>query len=181
MLSEVRQGHEQHLIRLIDGPNMSNLGLRDERLFGAIESIEALHALVEETAKNLGVRLETFVSNHEGAILEHVHAAAADTDGFLVNPGGLTTTSEGFRHALQETKKPVVEVHFYNLTANGQSSLFSPSALAMVSGLRQYSYVAALIGLVLALDDETFLGPGEGETVRPDGQPYTFTTSGGRR
>ncbi len=180
MANGMRQGDKAHVIHLIDGPNMSNLGRRDPRLFGAIASIEALHALVTTHAERLGVQLDCFVSNHEGAILEHVHATAAGTDAYLVNPAGLTTTSEGFRHALQETKKPVVEVHFHNLTANGQTSVFSPSVLGMVSGLREYSYIAALTGLVMALDDDTFLGAGEGETVRRDGQPYSFTTSGKR-
>lgn len=179
-MNKLRRRTDEYLIRLIDGPNMSNLGRRDRRLFGAIESIDALHAMVSDFGKTLGVRVECFVSNYEGAILEHIHATAHDSDGYLVNPAGLTTTSEGMRHALQETKKPVIEVHFHNLTASGQSSRFSPSVLGMVSGLRQYSYFSALLGLVLALDDEAFLGPGEGETVRRDGQPYAFTTSGGR-
>ena len=181
MPDAVRTGTTRHRLRLIDGPNMSNLGRRDPRLFGTIASIDALHDMVRDHAERLGVELECFVSNHEGAILEHLHAHAHDTDAWLVNPAGLTTTSEGFRHALQETRKPAIEVHFHNPAANGQVSVFSPSVLGMVSGLRQYSYIAALTGLVLALDDETFLGRGEGETVRRDGQPYTFATSGGRR
>jgi 3-dehydroquinate dehydratase II len=179
-LANLRQKLNRWNIRLIDGPNMSNLGRRDRRLYGDIASIDALHAQVTQVAEELGVSLETFVSNYEGKLLEYIHETAATTDAYLVNPGGLTTTSEGMRHALQETKKPVIEIHFYNLTANGQHSVFSPSVLGMSSGLRQYSYHAALIGLTMALDDDTFLGDGEGETVRKAGAPYAFTTSGKR-
>lgn len=165
-------------LALIDGPNMSNLGHRNRQLFGDIASIGELHRQVGAFAAALGVEIVPFVSNFEGELLEHIHKTADRTDGYIVNPAGLTMTSEGMRHALQETRKPVVEVHFHNIAANQQHSVFSPTVLGMCMGLRQYSYLAAMLGLVLALDDDSFLGEGSSETNRRDGAPYSFATSG---
>ncbi len=175
-LAAARQGRRRWAIGLIDGPNMKHLGKRDPRLFGKIGSIEELQKLVVDFGTALGVEVRPFVSDHEGDLLEHVHASAATTDAYLLDAGGLTTVSEGLRHAMQETHKPVVEVAFYNLIANGEISVFTPTVIGRVMGLREYSYVAGLLGLVLALDDESFLHPDAPDSliVRRSGQPYAF-------
>lgn len=180
-MKELRTKRNAWKLCLIDGPNMSNLGSRDPQLFGDIASIDELHKQVTAFAAKLGVEITPFVSNFEGDLLEHIHKTAEQADGYIVNPAGLTKTSEGMRHALQETRKPVIEVHFQNIAADGQVSVFSPTVLGMCMGLRQYSYFAAVLGLVMALDDDSFLGTGDDETNRRDGAPYKFATSGGRR
>lgn len=163
-------------IKVLAGPNMAHLGKRDPKLFGSIESFAALVGLLRRFAESMGVDIDVFASDYEGELLEYVHANAVGADGFIVDPGGLTTVSEGWRHALQETHKPVVEVCFYNLIANHEVSVFTPTVIGRAMGLRQYSYVAALLGLTLSLDDESFLNPGapESATVRRGGQPYAF-------
>ncbi|MCL8209254.1 MAG: type II 3-dehydroquinate dehydratase [Actinomycetia bacterium] len=167
-----RPGARRHRIALIDGPNMSNLGRRSKKVYGPIRSLEELHTFVREAGAALGVEVETFASNYEGALLEYIHASAERVDGYIVNPAGLTTQSEAMRHALEETDKPVVEVHFANLHAAGTSprgvpagpivSRFSPTATGVVMGLRHYSYLGALVALVWSLDDADFLGAGLG-------------------
>lgn len=163
-------------IEVMLGPNMRHLGKRDKRLFGAIESVDELQQLVTDFGRTLGVVVQTFVSDFEGELLEHVYRTAAAVDAYIVDPGGLATISQGWPHALIETRKPVVEVCFYNMLANNEVSMFGGTSLARVMGMRQYSYVAALLGLVLALDDKSFLHPGApaSDTVRADGKPYTF-------
>lgn len=175
-IRSVRRCDTRWKIEVLAGPNMAHLGKRDPRLFGAIASFDELRRLVERFAESMGVDVNVKVSDYEGELLEHVHATAVGADGYIVDPGGLTTVSEGWRHALQETHKPVVEVCFYNLIANQEVSVFTPTVIGRAMGLRQYSYVAALLGLVLSLDDETFLNPGapESATVRRGGQPYAF-------
>lgn len=175
-ISAFRHNDTRWKIKVLAGPNMAHLGKRDPRLFGSIESFDALAALLRRFADSMGVEIDIFVSDYEGELLEYVHANAAGADGFIVDPGGLTTVSEGWRHALQETHKPVVEVSFYNLIANNEVSVFTPTVIGRAMGLRQYSYVAALLGLTLSLDDESFLNPGapESATVRRGGQPYAF-------
>ena len=161
---------ERWRIAVIDGPNMSNLGRRSKVTYGTIASIHDLQQLVRECAEELGVEVTPFVSNHEGEILEFIHGSADDHNGYIINPAGLTTYGEATRHALDETGKPVIECHFSNTARHfdhavqsyqNQFSRFTYSATGLVMGMRQYSYVAALFGLVLSLDDAAFLDGGK--------------------
>ncbi|MDQ8030833.1 MAG: type II 3-dehydroquinate dehydratase [Bordetella sp.] len=164
----LRQGDRTHRIMLIDGPNMPNLGARNKRVYGPIASIDALHQWMEKMCEGLGVSFKAMANNHEGYILDALHDSAPRVDGYIVNPAGLTRTGEATRHALEETGKPWVEVHFSNISAPPWSgrglpggpweSNFTRSATGMCMGMRHYSYLGALVSLVAALDDEAFLG-----------------------
>lgn len=163
-----RTGAHRHLIAVIDGPNMSSLGNRSKKVYGPIQSLDDLKSWVRSFGAGLGVDVENFSSNYQGAILEYIHESAARVDGYIINPAGLTTVGEGVRHALEDTGKPSIEVHFANISAGAGgarglgggsiNSSFTHTATGMAMGLRQYSYAAALTGLVLALDDQDFLG-----------------------
>lgn len=163
-----RGSDRKHLIAVIDGPNMSSLGNRSKKIYGAIGSLDDLKAYVRGFGEGLGVEVENFSSNFQGEILEFIHESGGRVDGYIVNPAGLTTVGEGVRHALEDTGKPVVEVHFANISASSGAarglgggsinSSFTHTATGMAMGLRHYSYAAALTGLVLALDDRGFLG-----------------------
>lgn len=163
----LRPGGRAWRIAVIDGPNMPNLGARDEAIYGPIRSLADLQRLVREFAATLGVEVEQFASNHEGEILDFIHRTAPSVDGYVINPAGLTTYGEATRHALADTTRPVVEVHFANLSRHlfavapdvPARSRFTHTATGLVMGMRQYSYLAALLSLVLALDDDSFLGP----------------------
>ena len=158
----------RHRIAVIDGPNMSNLGARSKKVYGKIGSLDELKAYVAAFGTRLGVDVEAFSSNHQGDILEFIHGSAERVDGYIINPAGLTTVGEGVRHALEDTGRPVIEVHFANISAaaggarglGGGSiqSSFTHTATGMCMGMRQYSYIGALTAMVLALDDEDFLG-----------------------
>lgn len=163
-----RTGTRKHLIAVIDGPNMSSLGNRSKKVYGGIGSLDDLKAWVRSVGTGLGVEVENFSSNYQGAILEFIHESASRVDGYIINPAGLTTVGEGVRHALEDTGRPSVEVHFANISASAGgarglgggsiNSSFTHTATGMAMGLRQYSYAAALTGLVMALDDTDFLG-----------------------
>lgn len=166
-----RSSQKQHRIAVIDGPNMSNLGARSKKVYGAIASLDALKSYVATFGQELGVVVESFSSNHEGDILEFIHGSAQRVDGYIINPAGLTTIGEGVRHALEDTEKPVIEVHFANISASAGAarglgggnihSSFTHTATGLCMGMRQYSYAAALVALTLALDDTGFLGQAE--------------------
>lgn len=166
-----RTGAKSISLMLVDGPNMPNLGNRNKRVYGPISSIGALHEWMRDNCKALGVDFRAMTSNHEGDILDAIHDSAPEVDGYILNPAGLTRTGEAVRHALEETKKPWVEVHFSNISAPPWSgrglpggpweSNFTRSATGMSMGLRHYSYLGALVGLVAAIDDDTFLGKTE--------------------
>jgi 3-dehydroquinate dehydratase-2 len=163
-----RSGSTPLVITLIDGPNMPNLGNRNKRVYGPIASINALHEYMRELGAGMGVTIEAMASNHEGEILDAIHASAERSDGYILNPAGLTKTGEPTRHALEETGKPWVETHFSNISAPPWSgrglpggpweSNFTRSATGMSMGLRHHSYLGALVGLVAAIDDPDFLG-----------------------
>lgn len=166
-----RSGARKHLIALIDGPNMSSLGRRSKQVYGEISSLSDLQRYVVEYGARLGVDVETFDSNYEGAILEYIHESSERVDGYIINPAGLTTKGEGVRHALEDTGLPALEVHFSNTQAAAGSSRglgggaiqssFTHTATGMCMGMRQYSYIGALTALVHGLDDENFLGKRE--------------------
>ena len=156
-------------ISVIDGPNMPNLGRRDKGIYGPIKSLNDLQTLVRAFGDEIGVAVECFASNHEGAILDFIHGSAETTDAYIINPAGLTTYGEATRHALVDTGRPYVEVHFANTARHFRSvsgdaepprSKFTFSATGVVMGLRQYSYLGALLALSLGLDDAAFLGEG---------------------
>ncbi|WP_417260644.1 type II 3-dehydroquinate dehydratase [Celeribacter sp.] len=163
-----RNGNRKHKIAVIDGPNMSSLGNRSQKVYGPISSLDDLKAWVQGFGADLGVEVENFSSNFQGEILEFIHESASRVDGYIINPAGLTTVGEGVRHALEDTGKPSIEVHFANISASAGgarglgggsiNSSFTHTATGMAMGLRQYSYASALTGLVLSLDDPDFLG-----------------------
>ena len=168
MNESIRTGTRRHKIAIVDGPNMTNLGARNKRVYGAINSIEELQKFSTDFGHQIGVEVETFVSNYEGAILEFIHSRATTVDAFIINPAGLTEIGITTKHALSETGKPVVEIHFANVDAPPTAprglpigpweSVFRGSVTGVFMGLRQYSYTSAILGLAMALDDESFLG-----------------------
>jgi 3-dehydroquinate dehydratase-2 len=161
-LAELRQGDAAWRIAVLNGPALT-------RELAAIDDLEGRLA---DWARQLGVHVELFASNHEGRLLEHIHAGFEATDGYVVNPGGLTTVGESLRHALRDSKRPHVEVHFDKTTFDPARSILAPSVTGIVSGLGEFSYLGALVSLVLSLDDESFLGPGgTSEINRSSGAP----------
>lgn len=84
-LSSLRAKRDKWSLLLIAGPNMTNLGRMDRRLYGSIPSLEALHAGVTDVANGLGMNLTTVASNIEGEILEWIHENGPIADGILIN------------------------------------------------------------------------------------------------
>jgi 3-dehydroquinate dehydratase-2 len=163
-----RSSKRNHRIVIIDGPNMSNLGARNKRVYGAIASLNDLQNFCKDFGAALGVTVTTFASNHEGAILEFIHESAQSADAYIINPAGLTEGGVATKHALTETGRPYVEVHFANIVAPPTAprglpigpwkSKFSASATGVMMGMREYSYSAAILSVAMALDDKNFLG-----------------------
>src|SRR6266849_4018474 len=115
LLSAIRTGERRWRLGLLNGPNMLHLEKREKERFGSVGTMTDLEHRVATLADALGVELaRTYVSNHEGEILDWIQAETDDLDGLLVNPAGLTWTGEATRHALYDTGLPVVEVHFAN-------------------------------------------------------------------
>jgi len=101
-----RSSRRDHRSAVIDGPNMTNLGARNKRVYGAISSLDDLQRLCKSFGASMGVTVTTFASNFEGAILEFIHESAKSSDAYVINPAGLTEGGVATKHALTETGKP---------------------------------------------------------------------------
>ena len=97
-------------ILVINGPNINMLGIREPAIYGS-NSYQNLLELLADTAKDLGMELEHFQSNHEGAIVDKIQAAYGNTDGIVINPAAYTHTSVAILDALKAVSIPAVEVH----------------------------------------------------------------------
>jgi 3-dehydroquinate dehydratase II len=140
-------------IAVVHGPNLRLLGRREPHVYGA-STLAEIDGDLEALAEELGLELEIFQSNHEGAILDFLEAVPARAHGILINPGGLTHTSVSLRDALAAVGLPVVEVHLSNPVAREEfrhRSYVSGVAVATVAGLGKNSYLFGLRGLAAHL------------------------------
>ncbi|HEY8377826.1 MAG TPA: type II 3-dehydroquinate dehydratase [Nannocystis sp.] len=137
-------------VLVIHGPNLNLLGLREPGIYGQqtlAELDESLYALGRE----LGAALTIRQSNHEGVILDWIHAAAHDQDGIIINPGGYTHTSVAIQDALRAVPVPAIEVHITNLFRREslrQTSVTGVACVGVIMGLGAASYHLALRHLV---------------------------------
>ncbi|WP_394280289.1 type II 3-dehydroquinate dehydratase [Microbacterium sp.] len=112
---------------LVNGPNLNLLGTREPALYGT-DTLDDVEALVTEAAAARGYEVRAVQSNHEGVLLDAIHAARTDCAGIVINPGGLTHTSVVLRDALSGVSLPVAEVHISDVMAR--------------ESFRHHSYVA---------------------------------------
>jgi len=100
---------------LLNGPNLNLLGTREPAVYGTTTLADIEQAAVAQ-ASQAGAALEYFQSNHEGALIDRIHAArSAGVDFIVINPGGLTHTSVALRDAFASVAIPFVEVHISNI------------------------------------------------------------------
>ncbi len=95
---------------IVNGPNMNMLGVREPEIYGA-QTYADLTALIRREAARLGVTVELFQSNHEGAIVDAIQSAWGRMDGIVINPAAYTHTSVALLDALRAVQIPTVEVH----------------------------------------------------------------------
>jgi len=137
-------------ILVLHGPNLNLLGEREPEIYGRTTLAEIDARLRELGAKRNAV-VESFQSNHEGALLDRIQAARATQQAIIINPGGLTHTSVALRDALVASDLPVIEVHLSNIHAREdfrQRSLVAGIALGQISGLGAKGYELALEALL---------------------------------
>ena len=137
---------------ILNGPNLDRLGKREPEIYGSATLADLEAALRAEFYAH--AHLEFFKSNHEGALLDRI-AAAADTrvDGIVINGGALTHTSVALRDALLGAARPTIEVHISNLYRREpfrHVSLTAPACVAVITGLGTEGYFAALRYLLKA-------------------------------
>ncbi|MEE8581187.1 MAG: type II 3-dehydroquinate dehydratase [Myxococcota bacterium] len=137
-------------ILVIHGPNLNLLGAREPEIYGTT-TLAQLDADLAGLAKESQCEIESFQSNHEGALIDRIQEARSWADGILINPGGLTHTSVSLRDALSATELPVVEVHLSNVFARESFrhlSHVSSVSVGLVAGFGTASYRLGLRALV---------------------------------
>ena len=139
-------------VLVLHGVNLNMFGKRDPAQYGTI-TLEEINQRLTELAKELGVDLETFQTNHEGEICEKIHQAHLEkVDAVVINAGAWTHYSIALRDALAILKVPIVEVHMSNIHAREEFrhvSHVSPLARGIVAGFGVNSY---LLGLRAAVE-----------------------------
>ena len=111
-------------VLVINGPNLNMLGLREPALYGS-QNFAALQELIHDSARQLGIEVELFQSNHEGAIVDAIQGAYNRMDAILINPAAYTHTSVAILDALKAVALPTVEVHLTDISTREEFRRFS--------------------------------------------------------
>jgi 3-dehydroquinate dehydratase-2 len=143
-------------IVVINGPNLNMLGTRDPALYGG-DTLSEIEDRVRNRAGELGVDVEFFQSNHEGALVDHLQGPARDAGGVVINAGALTHYGLSLRDALADAGLPAVEVHLSNIHSREEfrrRSVLSSVVTGQIAGLGWRGYLYALEYLVAHLRDQ---------------------------
>ncbi|MBP7178357.1 MAG: type II 3-dehydroquinate dehydratase [Moraxellaceae bacterium] len=134
-------------ILVLNGPNLNLLGTREPGIYGA-DTLDTITTGLTTRASNASLTLECVQSNHEGVLVDRIHAARLDGTRFiLINPGAFTHTSVALRDALLGVNIPFVEIHLSNVHAREsfrQHSYFSDVAVGVICGLGPQGYALGL-------------------------------------
>jgi 3-dehydroquinate dehydratase-2 len=142
-------------ILVLHGPNLNLFGRREPHIYGTTTLAE-INAKLTALAAELDVELETFQSNHEGALIDKLHERIDSVQGALLNPAGLTQHGVSLHDAIKAMPFPIIEIHLSNIAAREAwraHSIISPAVKATIQGLGWRSYTAGLRALVEIVRD----------------------------
>jgi len=143
-------------IQVINGPNLNMLGKREPQIYGSL-SLAQINTDLVQKALPLGVELDFFQSNHEGAILDKIHEIFNETiAGIIINPGALTHTSVALRDALALMSCPMVEIHLSNIYKREEfrhKSLIADIVTGRISGFGHHGYDMALTAIANMINE----------------------------
>ncbi|SDQ25370.1 type II 3-dehydroquinate dehydratase [Leucobacter chromiiresistens] len=141
-------------ILLVNGPNLNLLGTREPEIYGT-ETLADVESLVARVAREHSLELRAVQSNHEGELIDAIHAAREDCAAIVINPGAFTHTSIAIRDAIAGVALPTAEVHLSNVHAREafrHHSYVSDIAACVIVGCGVQGYefavrrIAALLG-----------------------------------
>ena len=133
-------------IEVMHGVNLDQLGRRDPSHYGTL-TLEQLELRISDEARDLGLEVRFFRTNHEGQFVEHLHRLAGLADGIVLNPGAWTHYSYAIRDALELTGLPAVEVHLSDVNSRERwrrHSVIAELCIARVAGKGPDGYRDAL-------------------------------------
>jgi 3-dehydroquinate dehydratase-2 len=143
-------------VLVINGPNLNIIERRPAKHYGS-RTLADIEKAIEARARELGVEVQFFQSNHEGAIIDYIQENAPRAHGIIINPAALTHSSIALRDVLETVTMPTIEVHLSNIHAREEIrriSVTAPVVTAQISGLGWRGYLAALDYLATILKEK---------------------------
>ena len=133
-------------VLVIHGPNLNMLGQREPELYGKT-TLSMIDQDLEALGNRLGLGVESFQSNHEGAIVDKIQSVTGSCQGIIINPAAYTHTSVAIRDALLLLDVPIVEIHLSNIDKREpfrQTSMIADVAAGRIAGFGAHGYTLAL-------------------------------------
>jgi 3-dehydroquinate dehydratase II len=149
------ENSHQVSVLVLHGPNLNLLGLREPGIYGG-STLAQIDAQLIEVGRSLNVTVQSFQSNHEGILVDAIHAARDRHHGMVINAGAYTHTSIAIRDAITAIQIPTVEVHLSNIYKREEfrhHSYLASIAIGQISGFGANSYYLGLRALVAYLGD----------------------------
>jgi 3-dehydroquinate dehydratase II len=141
-------------VLVLHGPNLNLLGLREPGIYGAT-TLAQIDTKLIELGKSLNAVVQSFQSNHEGALVDAIHGARDRHQGIVINAGAYTHTSIAIRDAISAVQLPTVEVHLSNIYKREEfrhHSYLASIVVGQISGFGANSYYLGLKALVSHLE-----------------------------
>ena len=129
-------------ILVLLGPNLNMVGIREKGVYGA-ETAASIEGQIKEYAAQSGFEAEVYQSNHEGDLIDRIHASRESFCGAVINAGALTHYSYALRDAIACVNIPYVEVHMSNIHAREEfrhTSVIAPVCVGQIAGFGKNSY-----------------------------------------
>ena len=136
-------------ILVLLGPNLNMVGVREKGVYGT-ETAESIAMQIMEYGAKAGFEVEIYQSNHEGDLIDRIHASREEFCGAVINAGALTHYSYALRDAIACVSIPYVEVHMSNIYAREEfrhHSVISPVCVGQIAGFGKISYFLAIQAL----------------------------------
>lgn len=133
-------------ILVLNGPNLNLLGLRTPGIYGTT-TLDEINSSLTTLARSLDVQVDFFQSNHEGELIDRLHAAGREYQAVILNPGAYTHYSYALRDAVAAINQPVIEVHLSNIYGREEFrrlSVIAPVAAGQITGFGARGYGLAL-------------------------------------
>ncbi len=133
-------------ILILNGPNLNLLGTRQPEVYGKT-TLQDIENICVSHGKTLGVSVSCIQSNHEGALVDAIHAAKGQHDGIVLNAGAYTHTSIALMDAISSVALPVIELHLSNIHARESfrhKSFIAPVAVGQICGFGALGYRLAI-------------------------------------
>lgn len=140
-------------ILILNGPNLNLLGTRQPEVYGHT-TLADIEAACQDHARAAGITVSCVQSNHEGALVDEIHAAKGCHDGIIVNAGAYTHTSIALADAVASVEVPTIELHLSNIHAREafrHKSYLAAVALGQICGFGAHGYILALDAMIAHL------------------------------